>query len=361
VQLRSVVIGMDFSDVSLRAARWIASHIAPEAELVFVHVIPGPRLPSYVRSRVPGPGAIAVDGATALRNCLHGIAESLGPGRARVELLSGPPAEALAFVADEIGADLICIGRGSRRHGSARFGATTPLRLLAWTRVPTLVAPSAVFGTPSRLVAGVDDRAGGAIVFDVACEWASTFGARLEAVHVIESEIETFVAAARQFTEEADCAGPMLDSIQRRRGQAHVAWLRDRARDWVAARLRETCIDERCAGAIVCSGDPGQELVRHARVGRSELILLGRGGDLSHADVPAGSLKLGSTARLVLWAAACPVLVLPTDSLRRPVDTPTRGTRERSRLLEFRPGHGSRNGKVGPPFPAALLETRRRA
>src|SRR5687768_2353257 len=350
---------MDFSDASLRAARWVASHIAPEAELVLVHVIPGPQLPSYVRSRVPNPGDIAVNGASALRSCLRGIPGTLGPGRARVELLSGGPAEALAFVAEEIGADLICIGGGSRRHASARFGATMPLRLLAWTRVPTLVAPSAVSGMPSRLVAGVDERSGGAIVFDVACAWASTLGARLDAVHVIEPEIETFVAAARQFTEEVERAGPMVDSIRHSGARQHAAWLRDRAGEWVAGSLREACVDGLCATSVVRSGDAGQELVRHARVERAELIILGRGGDRTHAQVPVGSLKLGSTMRLVLWATACPVLVLPTDSLRRPVDAPPRSKRERSRLLEFRPGRGSRNGKVEPPFPAARSDADR--
>ena len=361
MRLRTVVIGIDFSDASLRAARWVASHIAPEAELVLVHVVPGPRLPSYVRSRVPKPGDMAVNGASALSNCLRGIGESLSPGRARVELLSGAPAEALAFVADEIGADLICVGRGSRRHGSARFGATMPLRLLAWTRVPTLVGPGAVLGTPSRLVAGVDERSGGAIVFDVACAWARTLGARLDAVHVIEPEIETFVAAARQFTEESECVGAMVESIQRPGGRPHAAWLRDRAGEWVAGSLREARVGGLCATSVVFSGDPGQELVRHARVGRSELIILGRGGDLSHAEVPVGSLKLGSTMRLVLWAAACPVLVLPTDAPRRPVDPSPRGERKRSRLLEFRPSRGPRNGKGQPLFPAARLDAGRSA
>jgi nucleotide-binding universal stress UspA family protein len=213
-----------------------------------------------------------------------------------------------------------------------------------------------VLGTPSRLVAGVDERSGGTIVFDVACAWASTFGARLDAVHVIEPEIETFVAAARQFTEEMKRAGPMVDSIQRSGGQPHAAWLRDRAGEWVADSLREACVDGPCTTSVVCSGDPGQELVRHARVGRGELIILGRGGDLSHAQVPVGSLKLGSTTRLVLWAATCPVLVLPTDSQRRPVHAPPRDTREHSRLLEFRRGRGPRNGRVEPPFPAARLD-----
>ncbi len=362
MRLRTVVIGIDFTAASMRAVRWVASSIAPDAELVLVHVIPGPRLPSYVRSSIPTVGDFAVTGASALRSCLRGIAESTSPGRVRVDLLSGAPAEALAFVADECGADLICVGRGSRRQGSARFGATMPHRLLTWTRVPVLVGPNANPGAPSRLIAGVDERPGGDVVFSVACTWASAFAARLDAVHVVEAELEAFAVAARRFAEETELVTSGQEVPLHPERQPDATWLRDRASSWVDARLLDACTNPGAVRSIVCSGDPGQELIRHAQLNRASLIILGRGGDRSHAEVPVGSLKVGSTTRLVLWAATCPVLVLPTDARRAPPNTPPRGRRERARLLEFPPGPGVRSGangtneKIEPPLPAARFD-----
>jgi len=50
---RRVVIGVDFSDASLAAARWAAMHLAPDAEVVLAHVLPEPVAPPYLQPHLP--------------------------------------------------------------------------------------------------------------------------------------------------------------------------------------------------------------------------------------------------------------------------------------------------------------------
>jgi nucleotide-binding universal stress UspA family protein len=349
--LRTVVIGIDFSDASLGAARWVASHLAPEAKLVLVHVIPGPPMPAYVQSRIPAAGETAIGDAGALTGRLRGVADLLGNGRARVELLSGMPAEGLALIADAVGADLVCVGRAPRSRGSARFGAMMPLRLLTWTRVPTLVVPVGEPGPPSRIVVGVDDRPGGSVLFDAARELATRFRASVDAVHVIEPDLEALVTAVARRRDGAGADDrPVFPNGGSR--PADSAWLHDRAREWVSQGMRASGA-EAAVTSLVQTGDPGPEIIRHSRLRRGDLIVVGRGGDSSHAGVPVGSLRVGSTTRLVLWAATCPVLVLPLDAACRPVQPPSRTTRERARTLQFHPVRSLREARSTPPFPAA--------
>ena len=49
MKLRTVVVGVDFSAASLSAAQWVGTHLAPDAEIVLVHVLPEPEAPPSSR------------------------------------------------------------------------------------------------------------------------------------------------------------------------------------------------------------------------------------------------------------------------------------------------------------------------
>jgi nucleotide-binding universal stress UspA family protein len=335
----TVVIGIDFTDASLRAARWVTSVMAPRSQVVLVHAMPVPPLPSYLRSELPAAqAAMAAHGVSALDACLRGVGESLAPGRVRVALRSGRPAEALASVAEEAGAELVCVARGKRRHGSARFGATTPERLLAATRRAVLVVPGD-FAAPSRIIAGVDERQGGEAVLDAACDLASAFGAGIDAVHVVEPELEAYAHASTRFLRAAA-------------DEPETTWVHDRACEWMTRASRGA----RAAGAppnvVVRRGDPGPELIRHARLGTGGLIVIGRGGESPDASISPRSPGPGSTARLVAWSSTCPVLIVPLRSRTGPELVPRDRRRGRSTVLEL---HATYAGQERPdtPFPAA--------
>jgi nucleotide-binding universal stress UspA family protein len=356
MQFRNVVVGVDFTEPSLAAVRWVARHLAPEARLVLVHVLPEPTVPPFLRPRGPSARDGVNAAAPALYGGLRGLANVIGSDRARVVTVRGTPADALALVADGVGADLVCVGRGRRRRGSARFGATTAHRLLARTRVPTVIAPATGLGMPARILAAVDARAGGEHVFDVACRLATPFEARVDALHVIEPDVEELVRTAGEGLASAgDARGRAAEGTTRRRGTPlDNGWLRDRARAWVEAMLDGAGAPVGRGAAVLGAGDPGQEVVAHALSRRADLIIIGRGGDASHSAVPAGALPIGSTARLVTWAAPCPVLVVSLDGVRGDAIDPSRGgKRRRLRDTPVIALRGSESERPGTRPPAA--------
>jgi nucleotide-binding universal stress UspA family protein len=66
LQLRKIVVGVDFTDASLAAARWAATHFAPDAEIVLAHVVPSVRVPSFLRTHLPPPVDVAATTARSL-------------------------------------------------------------------------------------------------------------------------------------------------------------------------------------------------------------------------------------------------------------------------------------------------------
>src|SRR5689334_2366859 len=128
---RRVVVGVDFTDPSLSAARWVARRFAPDAEVVLVHALPGPDTPSYLRPFLSPAVELSAAVAPVFYGGLRGLAGLIGAGRAHVYMAVGHPADVLARAAQQFDADVVCVGRGARRRGSARFGSTTAMRLLA--------------------------------------------------------------------------------------------------------------------------------------------------------------------------------------------------------------------------------------
>src|SRR5689334_12780484 len=184
-----IVVGVDFSEASLAAARWVADYLAPDAELLLVHVVSVPRPPIYLHDQI-GPTVDQRSTFTPrLYAALSAFGEMLGADRIRVGIRTGVAWSALARVANEVNADLICVGRGNKRKGSSRFGATTPQRLLAVAGVPVMVIPQGVTAKPDRIIAALSGRPGGEVVLPVAAKLASAWSAPLEAIHVIEGDV----------------------------------------------------------------------------------------------------------------------------------------------------------------------------
>jgi nucleotide-binding universal stress UspA family protein len=312
VSWRRVVVGVDFSEASLAAARWVASDFAPDAEIVLVHVVATPALPSYVPTelRPSSDGLIAVP--PALYGGLRGLADLIRKGRCRVRLPAGRPAEALVQTAQDVGADLICVGRGRRRRGGARFGATTSQRVLARSHLPTLIVPPVRLTVPSLVLAAVDDRTGGRRVFDVAGGIAGAHEAHVECLHVIEKELLDFIAGQEPFhaTDDARPYGEWASP------DGAGAWLRRRAHDWVVAEMQDAETGRHGASLSVQLGDAGHQILRHAGVTQADLIVMGRGGTDTGSGQPVA--LVGSTARMVAWAAPCPTLFVPVEPALRP-------------------------------------------
>src|SRR3954452_1250042 len=117
MQLRRVVVGVDFSAASLAAAQGVGGHLAPRAEGGLVHVLPEPEAPPFLRPRLPAMLDVVADVVPALHGGLRGLADLIGSDRTRIEMITGPPAEGLAAAAAEVNADLVCLGRTRSRRG----------------------------------------------------------------------------------------------------------------------------------------------------------------------------------------------------------------------------------------------------
>ena len=308
---RKILIGIDFSDASLAAARWAATHIAADAELLLVHVVPVPRPPIYLDERLGRSAEQRSISAPRLRTALQGFADLLGHTRIKVGVRTGVPWSALARVAGEVKADLICVGRGQKRKGSNRFGATTPQRLLGISRIPVFVIPQGVTAKPTRVLAALSARPGSERVIPVAGRLAKIWESPLEAIHVVEPEV-------------AAVSSDTLDP----------AAVRALASEWAGAAISaagETDATE----PIIRAGDAGQELVTVAREKQGiSVVVMGRTGETVSAPASPSVFRCGSTTRMVLWAAPGPVLIVPlesTETYTLPIDTPLRGFNTRSR------------------------------
>lgn len=277
-----------------------------------MYVVPEPFAPVYLRMHIDPTLDQQATFTPALYGALRGFGDVLGDSRVRVGIRTGNPAATLARVAAEVDADLLCVGRGHRRQGGSRFGATTPQRLLAHARMPVMVMPTSVDEANTGILAAVDARAGEDFLLQTAASLARNWGSDLEAVHVVEAESRTdslarhAVRRARQSDERSvSTEGARAIGIEALGDEGLISL----AEEWLESHVAGVRNEIR-SEAVVRSGDPGPELVAHAQQRGASLLVIGRESKRSPI-VSAGNFPCGSTTRYVVWSAPCPVLVLP--------------------------------------------------
>lgn len=314
-----VLVGIDFGEPSLAAARWVADHFARDAEIVLVHVIPVPSGPPFLLKQLRAPGPLFEQVAPPLLGGLNGLAEVLGTGRARVELRAGDPAEELAAAAASTGADLVCVGRPRERADTARDGRNTVNRLLRRLNVP-LLQPAAMTHAPSRILAAVDGGDSSDAVLSMAWRLAARLEARLTSLHVLDDVVGHYARTA------LEASGSHVDGGAHAAGGARPAdevaeTLRSETAAWMRSLLERIGARAGRCDVRVGEGDPGADILAAAHELSADLIVVGRTG----RDA-VGTSEVGSTTRFLLRVAPCPIVVVP----RLPVRGGPRGT-ERAR------------------------------
>ena len=135
MRLERIVIGVDFSVHSVEAARWAANQFAPGAELVLVHVISIPKLPSIIPTRFPRRDLLIDTVREGAEKRLREISHSLNADFIWLEIREGDPVECLVNVAAEFSADLIVAGAHGERSGVQKaLGSTAEYLVRASTR-----------------------------------------------------------------------------------------------------------------------------------------------------------------------------------------------------------------------------------
>ena len=156
--LEGIVVGVDFSEVSLAAAQWVGRHLARDAALTLVHVIEPPRVPNALRlrsARMPDPESRLRARVESLRGALHGLSRVVGGTDTGVAVRVGDPALQLAAYADMVEADLVVAGGNAVSHTAARHETATTDRLLRRLSRPVLVART-LRAAPTTVLAALD-------------------------------------------------------------------------------------------------------------------------------------------------------------------------------------------------------------
>ena len=321
-----VLVGIDFGEPSLAAARWVADHLARDAQIVLVHVIPVPSGPPFLLDHLRAPGPLFEQVTPPLWGGLHGLAGVLGAGRVRVELRAGDPAEELAAAAAAAGADLVCVGRPRERGDTARHGRNTVNRLLRRLDVP-LLQPAGVLNTPpSQILAAVDGGDASDAVLSKAWSLAARLEARLTSLHVLDDVVGHYARTALEACHSLPDIGARPET-RTHPGEVDEA-LRSVTAGWMRSALgRIGARSERC-DIRVGEGDPGADILATVHQQAVDLIVVGRTG----RDA-VGTSEVGSTTRLLLRVAPCPIMVVPALPVRT---GPSGPERERARRVLHR-------------------------
>lgn len=290
---RTVVFGVDFTPVSLDAVQWAHRLLGPETEAILTYVVEIPRAPEFLRLEDPGHRDIVSAARREAEDALQRLAGELGGERIDVEVRVGKAAEELAAAAQERGADLAVTGPHGHRSGLRGFLGSTAEQLLRICPVPVLMVTSPSKGTPSHVLATVDDSDLTGPVLAAARGVAERIGARVTALHAVSPAIFRRIRLVGTRESAATGVDPALE----------------RGRCWLRERLTETGFGESEAEATAVLGDPAHEIVAAAARTGAGLIVMGSRG----AGSP-GEFFLGSVTRVVLANAPCPVLVV-TDSV----------------------------------------------
>jgi nucleotide-binding universal stress UspA family protein len=302
MRLHRVVIGMDFSVPAMAAAAWTARYLAPESELVLVHVIVLPEIPRFLRKRTPSPDTLIDTARVGAEQRLREVAAMLGSKLVWPTIPVGTPAEQIVQVCDEYDADLIVVGpHGVRPDGWAeRLGSTAEL-LVRTAPVPVLVAAHVRQTAPQRVLVPVDDSDVTPWVVRWARDLAERFDAHATAIHVIGAAVFSSALALT-------APGPIdiASDADTLRTELH-----DDAEHWIARAVTDNGRREPIS-AEVAFGDPGREIVAAAERTRTDLIVMG-----SRGHVGLKRMVLGSVASHVLRHAPCPTLVVkePEDEI----------------------------------------------
>jgi nucleotide-binding universal stress UspA family protein len=290
VKLRRILVGIDFSEASVAAARWVSRHFGDSAEVVLAHVIDVPKPPAFLRSLLPAVEDVSESNRLAAEQRLSELAAQMPGPKVRTELRFGASAETLVALVRDIGADLVVVGgHGSRRGVLGLVGSTTE-QLVRVSAVPLLVARGLDEGPPRSILAPLDPSPAAARVLAWSRMFRERFDARVTACYAVDvmqayGRIRTVSAATR--------------IVQVEEG------LRKESSRWISDRLRAAGFAAGDAEVQVTIGDPRSAIPLLAERVDAGLVIMGSRGAGS-----VGRAVLGSVAGAVLSTTSYPVLIV---------------------------------------------------
>ena len=292
--LDRILVGVDFRQPSLAAARWAATHFGSCTRIELAHVLSVPEVPGFLQPMLPVlDDRLAATAGSPLPG-LRGFAATLGTRDLAVHVRVGHTVQSLADLAGNLQADLVVLGRKTLDGSRGR----TLERLARCLTVPALIIGNGIDQRPRRILAAVDDAPIGHRVVDWAASLAQYFGAELTLLHVLSDSLLAYDWGRQASSGEEP--GPVSWSSSVRWVPPAHAWLRG---------LNTTHRHPAVVRTTVAVGSVGPMILARARAARADLIVVGRNG--AHAS---GHGDIGSATRLALRGAQVPLLVVPGTS-----------------------------------------------
>lgn len=295
---RKIVVGMDFSDAAIAAAKWTSTWFAPGTDLVLVHAIELPHRPIFATDAMPSSEVIkgaALDFATSR---MEELASSLSAKSIQQEIRPGKPTDVIHQVVFDVGADLVVIGpHGMRPHTAGLLGSVAD-RIVRLSPVSVLVATNPRQRTPTRILVAVDDSRMTQTVLAQARLLAESFDAKVTLLHAWSDSVYSHVASMSYATARGE------ENAQR---EIREEITNDGTR-WLETLARTGLSGDR-VNVVVTHGNAGDQTLTIADRVDPDLIILGRRG----SGLVAAAL-LGSTLGTVVRGARCPVLVVADPS-----------------------------------------------
>ncbi|MEX1187065.1 MAG: universal stress protein [Gemmatimonadaceae bacterium] len=286
MDIQPIVVGVDFAEPSLAAARWTARHLLG-GKLVLAHSVWLPEPPRFLSGFYPSTATLIEDATRGAEERLQELSATLErPAEAAVTV--GRPEDRLPAMAEEMDARLLVVGSHGRRSGVWKLLGSTAERIARHARQPLLLARNLPENGVRIVLVAVDDSGFSPAML----EWIPLLtrhdGACVVVVHVCSPMLAGFVKVAASESE--------ITTAERQ--------LRQHAEAWLRGRIEEAGIR---ADLDVAVGDVCFELLRAASRHAADLIILG-----SHD--PRRGRFLGSTAEFVLRQGSGPVLVTPASA-----------------------------------------------
>ena len=293
MKIEKMLVAVDFSDTSMKAARWAAERFATGAELVLLHVIDPPGRPPFAQHKLPPADAFEATAREYAEGRMRELAALL-PAPTRAEVRIGKPHEQVATMARQIGASIVVIGPHGDRPRRSKFLGTTADRIARTCPAPVLVVTEPPEHSPRQILVPVDDEAITPTLLEWAHDLAERFDGHITLLHVWSNAVYSHVASMSYAT--ARTKADAQQQIEKELSDEAAHWLRELAR---------TGIEPERVTATVAYGNAGDVAVETAATTKADLIVLGRRG--SHLVAAA---LLGSTVSTVLHGARCPILVV---------------------------------------------------
>jgi nucleotide-binding universal stress UspA family protein len=292
-----VVVGVDGSEDSLRAVEWAAQEAGRYASPLRIVSAPAPipRIRAYHAREETVAAALRGIAARALGAAIT-RAQEVAPGvPIETELLSGPPALAVAHTGSD--ASLLVVGaRGAGGFAAMVLGSVSRY-VAAWAQCPVVVAREVSMAVHREIAVGIRDPQDTTGTLAFAFEEAALRGADLIAVH-----------AWFWFPSPLHLPGPGGPAMLPRNDPERIA---AEAAKTLAATLhgwREKYPDVQVRQDII-HGHPARVLASYSA--RADLVVLGR-----HSRPGGNGPGIGSIQHAVLDHAHGPVAVVPASGAR---------------------------------------------